>query len=315
MIFCAAKSCFDGVQSGECTGRHLCPAREVRTSGCQHRLSERRRCTQARHRPPQDRCAWSGVHGSRSSPAMRSCRTACLKTLPGMSIPPQCSMPKSPPLWPPSRTEFGMGRAMHLQTTPQLFTAHAGRQSLSRVLTPGCSQQGSPPAAQHPEIASSCATIPHGALHRSCLATVQQPEPGPCPSPRQAPGALRDFRTAGSRTPTQHAVRAAVLFVRHHHGIGGVSADERNSSAGPFPLSPVSPRGVQGAASQVWRNHPGHPHTARVCSHRWHHGATQDAWGGQYRRSPAITARVGPRTAAAGCPVRRSPDPSGLENN
>jgi hypothetical protein len=154
----------------------------VRTPGRAHRRLKRRRCTQARQSPPPDWCVWSGAHGSKSAPALRCCRTACLKTLPGMSTPPQRSIPKSPPLWPPSRTELGMGRALHLRTTPQLFTAHAGRQSLSGVLSPGCSQQGSPPAAQHTEIASYVATNPHGALHGSCLTTVQQPEPGPCPS-------------------------------------------------------------------------------------------------------------------------------------
>ena len=113
------------------------------------------------------------------------CYSACLKTLPGMNIPPQRSIPEPPLLRPPSRTEVGMGCTMHLRTTPQLFTDHASRQSLSGVLSPGCSQQGSPPAAQHCEIASFEAAIPYGVLHGSYLEPGQQLEPDPCPSRRR----------------------------------------------------------------------------------------------------------------------------------
>jgi hypothetical protein len=107
--------------------------------------------------------------------------------------PPQRSIPKSPRLWPPSRTELCMGRALHLGN------------NRNRALAP--------------------------------LAGA---------------GALRRFRAAGQseKTHTQHAVRAAVLILRHHHGIGEVSNDERPSSAVPELLSLVFPRGVQGASNR-----------------------------------------------------------------
>jgi hypothetical protein len=68
---------------------------------------------------------------------------------------------------------------------PQLFPAHAGRQSLSSVLSPGCSQQRSPPAALLPEITPDQAAIPHGAWHRSYHTTVIRTAivPRPCGPP------------------------------------------------------------------------------------------------------------------------------------
>ena len=163
--------------------RHLAPHVDcvrVRTPGRTQRRLKRHWCTQTRHNSPSNWCVWSGIHSSRTTLTLRCCHTACLKTLPGMSIPPQRSIPESPRLRPPSRTELGMSCAIHLRTKPQLFTAHAGRQSLSGVLSPGCSKQGSPPAAQHTKIASSEVTIPPVALHGPCLEPGQQPEPGPC---------------------------------------------------------------------------------------------------------------------------------------
>ncbi|KAJ1478061.1 hypothetical protein T484DRAFT_1961870, partial [Baffinella frigidus] len=63
--------------------------------------------------------------------------------------PQQRCSPKSPSLWPPSRTELGMGRAMHQGTAPQLRPAPAGRQSLSGVLSPrkrSAQSTGCPPS-------------------------------------------------------------------------------------------------------------------------------------------------------------------------
>jgi len=164
------------------------PAFLVRTPGRAHRRLKRHWCTQPLQNSGacgQAWCVWSGIHGSRSTLTLRCFHTACLQTLSGMSTPPQRSIPKSPRLRPPSRTELGTGFAMHLRRTPQLFTVRAGRQSLSGVLSPGCSKQGSPPAAQHYEIASFEAAIPHGSLHGSYLEPGQQPDPDPCPSRRR----------------------------------------------------------------------------------------------------------------------------------
>ncbi|KAJ1469337.1 hypothetical protein T484DRAFT_2026866 [Baffinella frigidus] len=131
-------------------------------------------------------------------------------------------------------------------------------------------------------------------------------------APLAGAGALRRFRAAGQseKTHTQHAVRAAVLILRHHHGIGEVSNDERPSSAVPELLSLVFPRGVQGASNQVLRIHLGHSHTAHGFRRRQHHGTTHDAWRGRYLRNAPLTTRIGPRTAAEGRPVRRSPTPA-----
>ena len=56
-------------------------------------------------------------------------------------------------------------------------------------------------------------------------------------------------------SPTQHAAAAAVLLVRQHDGIGGVSTDERHSSAGPAPLSLALPRGAQTCSNLSGENH------------------------------------------------------------
>jgi hypothetical protein len=173
----------------------------------------------------------------------------------------RCTL-KSPLLWPPSRTELGMGRAMHLRTTPQLFTAHAGRQSLSGVLSPGCSQQGSPPAAQPTKIASSVAAIPHGALHGSCLAPVRDralaPLPGAC-------GGVRRFRAAGESTRNPpRSTRSAPPFSSCGSTMAlGASVPMKGTPQRDHPPSPWrcpgAPRPVQTCLGRTTETFPRSP--------------------------------------------------------
>ena len=83
--------------------------------------------------------------------------------------------------------------------------------------------------------------------------------------------------------PTQHAAAAAVLFVRHHHGIGGVTTDERHSSAGPASLSLAFSQRSRTSSNQFGET-TGPSHAARGGRGRWSHDNTHGQRGGRYRR-------------------------------
>jgi hypothetical protein len=185
------------------------------TPGRAHRRLKHHWRTQARHNSPPDWCALSGIHVSRFTLTLRCCHTACMKTLPGMSIPPQHSIPKSPPLLPPSRTKLGIGSAMHLRTIQQLFSAHAGRQSLSGVLSPGWTSRGAPHVARGPRRRSLRAAPPR---HWRCqyrrkklLSGTSTPLPGVAP-------ALQDKLKPVGREPPRPSHAARDGHRPWHHG-------------------------------------------------------------------------------------------------
>jgi len=110
------------------------PPFPVRTPGRAHQRLKRRRCNQARQSPPPDWCVWSGAHGLRSAPALGCWHGEHLVVGKFAVASQQHCSPKSPALEPPTRTELGIDRTMHLQKTPQLFPTPAGRQSSSDIV-------------------------------------------------------------------------------------------------------------------------------------------------------------------------------------
>jgi len=113
---------------------HLWPPFLVRTPGRAHKRLKRRRWNPARQSPSPDWCVWSGAHGLRSAPAL-GCLLGESLVVGKFAVASQqhCS-PKSPALEPPSHTELGIDRTMHLHKTPQLFSIPAGRQSSSDIV-------------------------------------------------------------------------------------------------------------------------------------------------------------------------------------
>jgi hypothetical protein len=102
--------------------------------------------------------------------------------------------------------------------------------------------------------------------NKRLVPTGKAPHQALPPSPWRLPGASRRLETGGKvhqNPTTQHAAAAAAVPIRHQHGIGQVGTDERNSSAGPAPLSLASPRGAQ-TSSNLLGDHQDPPTQPRM---------------------------------------------------
>jgi hypothetical protein len=165
------------------------------------------------------------------------------------------------------------------------------------------------PAALLPEITCAGATIPLGARHGSYHAPSKEPQLFHVPAGSQSSSDIDAKTQPTPATPAQHADAAAAGTVAPHKMLRVVG------TAKVQLLQPVSAlpgrrnRGAHPSANQVLRIHRANLLTARECRRRWQHGATQDAWRGRHRQSPALATSVSPPWAAARCPVRRSPGP------
>ena len=140
-----------------------------------------------------------------------------------------------------------------------------------------------------PEITHDGAAISHRARHVLCHAPVQDAAlfSRPCGPPELKRNRPKTQRTQA--TTTQHSDAATDGTVAPQNMLEGDSTAKVQLSQPVSALPGRQNRGSQPRVNQVLRILRANHLTARECCRRWQHGATQDAWGGRYHQSPALT--------------------------